>query len=228
LRLEGTYSIGTGPINLEIPAENWKEKRLQARKLHRIIGLVLLIPFFGWALTGFVFFVKPGYAGAYEILRVKTYPLATIAPIAPEPAWREIRYFRTILGDHLLVRTDNGWENLDPTTRQPRAIPQEAQLKRLLSDAFSINPSRYGSVLTVSGDRATTSTGVQLTLDWNSMSLQQSGLDTNRIDRLYKIHYLQWTGIKSLDRVLGFTGIFLILTLSGLGAWIAFIGNPRR
>jgi hypothetical protein len=195
---------------------------LQARKLHRIIGLVLLIPFFGWALTGLVFFLKPGYEGAYEILRVKTYPLTALAPMAPDPAWREIRYFRTILGDHLLVRTDKGWENLDPTTKQPRAIPQEAQLKQLLSDAFSVNQSRYGSVLAVRGETATTNTGVELTLDWNSMSLQQRGLDTNRIDRLYKIHYLQWTGIKSLDRVLGFIGVFLIMTLSVLGAWIAF------
>jgi hypothetical protein len=77
-------------------------------------------------------------------------------------------------------------------------------------------------VLAVRGETATTNTGVELTLDWNSMSLQQRGMDTNRIDRLYKIHYLQWTGIKSLDRVLGFIGIFLIMTLSVLGAWIAF------
>jgi hypothetical protein len=195
---------------------------LQARKLHRIIGLVLLIPFFGWALTGLVFFLKPGYERAYEILRVKTYPLATVAPIAPDPAWREIRYFRTILGDHLLVRTDKGWENLDPTTKQPRPIPQETQFKQLLGDAFSVNRARYGTVLTVRDEMATTNTGVEVTLDWNSMSLQQRGLDTNRIDRLYKIHYLQWTGVKSLDRVLGFLGIFLIMTLSVLGAWIAF------
>ena len=41
---------------------------MRARILHRIIGIALLLPFFGWAITGMVFFIKPGYAGAYEIL----------------------------------------------------------------------------------------------------------------------------------------------------------------
>jgi len=201
---------------------------MRARKLHRIIGLILLIPFFCWAFTGLVFFLKPGYEGAYELLRVRTYPLSALAPITPDAGWREIRYFRSVLGNHLLVRTENGWENLDPTTKQPRVIPQEAEIRRLIDDAFSVNPARYGSVVTIAGATATTSTGVEVTLDWNSMSLQQRGSDTNWIDRLYKIHYLQWTGIKSLDRVLGFVGIVLIVTLSTLGAWIAFIENPKR
>lgn len=54
------------------------------------------------------------------------------------------------------------------------------------------------------------------------MSLQQRGSDTRRIDLLYRIHYLQWTGIKILDKVLGFTGLALVLTLTALGAWLAF------
>src|SRR5215813_10485749 len=195
---------------------------MRARKLHRIIGLVLFIPFFGCALTRLVFFLKPGYERAYELLGVKTYPFTAVAPIMPDPAWREIRYFKTVLGDHLLVRTEKGWEQLDPTTKQPRPIPQESEIRRLFNDAFAVNPLRYGSVASIAGETATTNTGVEVTLDWNSMSLQQRGLDTNRIDRLYKIHYLQWTGIKSVDRVLGFTSIVLILTLSLLGAWIAF------
>jgi uncharacterized iron-regulated membrane protein len=41
---------------------------MRVRNLHRIIGIALLLPFFGWAITGMVFFIKPGYAGAYEIL----------------------------------------------------------------------------------------------------------------------------------------------------------------
>jgi hypothetical protein len=195
---------------------------MRARKLHRIIGLVLLIPFFAWALTGLVFFLKPGYEGAYELLRMKTYPLASVAPITADPTWREIRYFRTVLGDHLLVRTDKGWTQLDPITKQVKGPPSEAEIRQLLKDAFSMNPQRYGNVASVAGEAATTDTGVEVTLDWQGMSLQQRGKDTDRIDRLYKIHYLQWTGIKSVDRVVGFIGIVLIMTLSGLGAWIAF------
>ena len=66
------------------------------------------------------------------------------------------------------------------------------------------------------------STGVVVAIDWNRMSLQQTGTDTKWIDRLYRIHYLQWTGVKSIDRILGFAGITLVLVLTGLGACLAF------
>lgn len=46
---------------------------MKTRKLHRVIGLVMLLPLFGWAITGFIFFLKPGYEGAYELLQLKTY-----------------------------------------------------------------------------------------------------------------------------------------------------------
>jgi hypothetical protein len=59
-------------------------------------------------------------------------------------------------------------------------------------------------------------------LDWNKLSLFQRGKDTDRIDLLYKIHYLQWTGIKPLDKVLGMLGILLVLALSALGARLLF------
>jgi hypothetical protein len=39
---------------------------------------------------------------------------------------------------------------------------------------------------------------------------------------LYRIHYLQWTGIKSVDQVLGVVGILLIVALSLLGARLFF------
>ena len=81
---------------------------MKTRKLHRVIGLVMLLPLFGWALTGFIFFVKPGYEGAYELLQPKTYPMGDekIA-VTPDASWLEFRCFKTILGNHLLVRTDN-------------------------------------------------------------------------------------------------------------------------
>jgi len=192
------------------------------RSVHRFVGVLLLLPFLGWALTGLVFFIKPGYEGAYEILSVKTYPINTQLPIGPEPGWQELRYLRTILGDHLLVRTRSGWVNLNPTTHQPTSAPSEEQLRTLLSDAFSVNPARYGEISTVSENKVTTSTGVEVALDWNRMSLQQKGRDTDRIEWLYRIHYLQWTGVKSVDRVVGMLGIALVLLLTVLGAVLAF------
>jgi hypothetical protein len=194
---------------------------MRIRSLHRILGIVLLLPFFGWALTGLVFFIKPGYEHAYEILTPKTYPINTQLPISPEPGWQEVRYLRTILGDHLLVRTREGWTNLNPENNQVRNPPTDEEIRRLLKDAFSLNPGRYGDVTSVNGNTITTNTGVEVTLDWNRMSLQQRGKDTARIDLLYRIHYLQWTGMKNVDRVVGFVGIVLVLTLTTLGAWLA-------
>ena len=191
---------------------------MKTRKLHRIIGLVMLLPLFGWAVTGFVFFVKPGYEGAYELLQLKTYPLdGEKFALTAEPSWLEFRCIKTVLGNHLLVRTAQGWQHLDPATLAVRAKPTDGEIKTLLQDAFSANPERYGQVSTIEGATATTTTNVRVALNWNRMSLQQTGNDTDRIDLLYKIHYLQWTGMKWLDKILGMLGLALIVALSILG-----------
>ena len=198
------------------------------RSSHRVLGLVMLLPLFGWAITGLVFFLKPGYEGAYELLQLKTYPLEQPFAVTPNPAWLEIRCVRTILGNHLLVRTKEGWKQLDPSLMTARAKPGEAEISKLLQDAFTANPSRYGIVATINGNTITTSTNVKVTLDWNRLSVQQRGPDTDRIDRLYKVHYLQWTGIKSVDKVFGLVGLALLVTLSILGLMLAFNLNVNR
>jgi hypothetical protein len=194
---------------------------MKARTLHRCVGVVLILPFLGWAITGFIFFLKPGYAGAYEILTPKTYPLTGAASISPQSDWLEYRYFRTVLGDHLIARTDKGWMNLNLTDLQPRSGPTQSEIEILLKDAFTANPQRYGNISSISGNTAKTNTGVEVTVDWNNLSLQQRGKDTERIDLLYTIHYLQWTGIKSVDKALGLIGLTLVLLLTMLGAWLA-------
>jgi hypothetical protein len=45
---------------------------------------------------------------------------------------------------------------------------------------------------------------------------------SHRIDLLHRIHYLQWTGVRTLDKVLGLAGILLVIALSVLGVRIAF------
>jgi hypothetical protein len=84
------------------------------RKLHRLAGIVMLLPFLGWAVTGIVFFTKPGYGAAYDAPPIKAYSLDEPIAVRADPAWREVRYLRTILGPHLLVRTGTGWRQLDP------------------------------------------------------------------------------------------------------------------
>jgi len=198
---------------------------MRTRTVNRVIGIILLIPFVGWAITGLVFFIKPGYTGAYEVLTPKFYPINNQVLIGENPNWLEVRYLRTILGDHLLVRTESGWMNLNPNDKRPRSAATDDETRRLVQDAFSMNPKRYGQIVSVNGNTVTTDTGVVVTIDWNRMSLQQTGKDTKWIDSLYRIHYLQWTGVRSIDRVVGLTGITLVLILTGLGASLAFRRN---
>jgi hypothetical protein len=197
---------------------------MRARTLHKYIGVVLLVPFFGWAITGLVFFIKPGYAGAYEILTPKTYPLEKAEPVVADPGWVEFRYFRTVLGDHLIARTDKGWVHLDPRNKQPRSFPTESEMRLLVKDAFSVNLRRYGDIVNISGDTIQTDTNVVVKLDWSRLSFQQKGKDTQRIDMLYKIHYLQWSGVETIDKVLGITGLLLIVILTSLGVWLVIKG----
>lgn len=177
----------------------------------------MLLPLFGWAITGFIFFLKPGYQGAYELLTIKTYPIDEPININPKLNWLEVKYFKTILGNHLLVKTSEGWQHLDPITLSVKQMPTENEIKALVIDAFSLNPNRYGQILSISKQAVVTDTSVTVSLDWNRLSLQQTGKDTSFIDSLYKIHYLQWTGIKLLDQILGLLGLILIIFLSSLG-----------
>ena len=195
---------------------------MSVRLVHRIIGIVLLLPLLGWAITGAFFFIKPGYGGAYEVLAVKTYPLEGGEVVRPQAGWREARMVRTILGTHLLAHTEAGWRNLDPSSLQPAAIPGDEAMQRLLHDAFTANPDRYGKIVRLVDRTVTTDTGVEIVLDWSRLTLQQHGKDTARFDTLYKVHYLQWTGNKTADKFVGAIGLILLVTLTVIGARLAF------
>ena len=194
-----------------------------------IVGLVLILPICGWALTGFVFFVKPGYGPAYGGLRVREYALLGSPAPQPRSDWLEMKLVRTVLGDHLLVRGESGSAQLDPATGSARELPDENTIRRLIDDAIAQERSRYGEIARVvrqTGDSPSasieTTTGVSIDLDWATLSLQQSGKDTRRIDALYRVHYLQWTGIQAVDRVLGVVGLASLVVLAFFGLRLAF------
>ncbi len=194
---------------------------INPQRLHKFIGLTLFLPFLGWIVTAFIFYFKPGYDEAYASLHFKSYPLETVVILPANPEWLEVRYFRTILGNHLCVRTAAGWSQRDPVTLESRPQPAEEHLRALLADAFSSNPDRYGSVASISMDTIMTTTGVRVTMNWERMSLSQRGEDTDWIDLMYRVHYLQWTGIEMIDKILGPLGLLLIFTLSLLGIKLA-------
>jgi hypothetical protein len=202
------------------------------RRVHRLLGLVLLLPLLGWSATGLVFFLKPGYAAAYGTLRVVDYPLdGSLDRLAAVPEGAlEARWLRSVLGDHLLVRLPSGSEHLDAGGKR-FPLPGEASLRSLLEDAIRQDAARYGAIESLGRDEAgasataRTTTGVALDLDWATLSMRQTGRDTRSIDALYRIHYLQWTGIAPVDRALGLLGLGSLVALAALGVRLAFVSR---
>lgn len=184
-------------------------------KIHAYLGLTLVLPLFVWAVTGLVFLLKPGYEQAYEQLSVVQAPYSSSIHVRPRAHWQQLRFVQSPLGEHLLVTTVAGKTlHLHPTTLRRLPNPTDEQLAVLFSAATSHNRSRYGELVTVERDgplsRMMTSTEVQLNLDWHTMALEQSGDDTRLIDRLYRLHYLQWSPSPRLN------GAMVLLALAGL------------
>lgn len=193
------------------------KSNIALRKVHTVVGLILLLPFLGWVLTGAVFLFKPGYDGAYEKINLKFYPVEHRNISLPENAWLEIRLLKTVLGEHLLVKSDGEWQQLNTATFELRAKPSEQAQRQLLMEAISQNHERYGSLERREGDVFITSTGVELRLNWNTLTVHQMGNDTKLIKLLYKIHYLQWLGHEGANKVMGISGLFLLLVLALYG-----------
>ncbi len=199
--------------------------RLNYRQLHKVLGLLLLVPLLGWALTGAVFILQPGYAAAYAELSPKRYPLTAAAAITPQPNWLEFKVLHTILGEHLLVHTPLGWQQLDPSTMLTLGPPQAAELAALVADAITVDEARYGQVLAVHGSQVVTSTGVKIDVDWSSLSLRQQGQDTRLIDTLYKIHYLQWWGHQPANTVFAVVALLCVVALVIYGVLVYWHGR---
>jgi hypothetical protein len=190
---------------------------MPVRRAHRVLGVLLFLPFLGWAASGLVFFLKPGYGPAYASLELLREPL-------PPPAgtgWLEERRVHTRLGEHLLVKTNEGWQHLHADTLQPWPRPSADELRPLIAEAIAADTRRYGAVASVEGDSFVTTTGARIELDWKTLQLSQRGRDTDRIDAIYRVHYLQWTGLKAVDKLLGLLGLGGVAALALLGLWIA-------
>lgn len=187
-------------------------------RLHAYMGLILLLPLFIWVVTGVVFLLKPGYQSAYERLTVKAHPIEKTFVLPSSEKWLEARYLRTILGWHLLVRDASGEpRHLHPQTYEAWSVPILEMVKVLLNDSIAHNPERYGEIKSVErrGDTylATTTTNVQLTLDWLTLNLSQKGTDSRFISRLYRLHYLQWTPSPILNLILALGALGLLLAM---------------
>ncbi len=186
------------------------------------MGLVMLLPFIAWVITGIFFFFKPGYKEAYQLLPIKTYPLSQLIQLPDSQDWLEVRQLNTILGHHVLVRNEQGWQPLTTTDFKTIKQPTAEEVRTLVSDSITNNSSRYGDIADINDLKVTTDTGVEINLNWQQMTLRQYGKDTDFINKLYDIHYLRWTGNTAIDQYLGVIGLMLVLLLAVVGTVMTF------
>lgn len=200
---------------------------MRNRRLHRLLAVLLLLPFIAWASTGIFFLVRPAYEAAYEPLLIKSYALQDAAVLPENIVVLESRNIRSILGEHILVRSQGQWQHFNRETGQNFALPSEERVRILVDDAMSQNRPRYGEIISVQGMSINTSTGVEIILNWDTLSLAQMGRDTRWINKVYDIHYLRWTGIAWLDQLLGLLGLGLLILMTATGARMLFSRSHR-
>jgi uncharacterized iron-regulated membrane protein len=193
-------------------------------KVHRWLAIVLAALLIVWSLTGLLFHLKPGWSRAYDMLSVERHdrPLAieTLKPVAAihtvdgAPIVK-LELFDSAKGPLYRARTQAGSALFDAMTGEQLLLSQE-DAWLLAKDAISRSDERaaYGEPV----ERITTNDTIKLVMSGgpvllvgrNDARISQRGADTDRIDWLYRMHYLQFTGNHTVDRALAIVGLLLI------------------
>lgn len=174
-------------------------------KVHRWLALLLVVLLVVWSLTGVLFHLKPGWSRAYDMLSAERGSTETLD---------------TVLGP--LVRT-NGRLAAPLTEVQAQALAADAV-------ARSAHASEYGRLeraVALDHELRLEYAGATVTIDRDTAQIAQTGADTRRIDWLYRMHYLQWTGNRTVDKVLAIAGLALIWAVMIPGL-ILFAQRLRR
>lgn len=211
-------------------------------RVHRWLAIVLVALLVAWSITGLLFHLKPGWARAYDMLSVERrdralpidelQPLPAVQPSTGSGSLQRIELFDTALGPLYRVRTSAGTELVDARTGERRSPLGEVDVRTLAADAVarSAHGAGYGELVdVVLGEqvaRVRFSTGAVVEVGRHDARLSQRGPDTDRIDWLYRMHYLQWTGNKAVDRVLAVVGLVLIWAVMIPGL-VLFVRNLR-
>ena len=156
--------------------------------VHRWCAIVLVALLVVWSVSGLLFHLKPGWDRAYDMLSVDRAKTETL---------------ETAIG---------------PLTRSKGKLAAPLSVgdaEKLARDALDRSAYRaaYGEVRRVTSDDASVTLECEharVRIDRGSARVSQRGADTERIDWLYRLHYLQWTGNATLDKVLAFAGLLLI------------------
>lgn len=223
------------------------------RAVHRLAGLVLVVPLVLWIGTGLLFHVKPGWDEAYESLA---------APVPGPLPWEQVVFSPAILkarglldpGPVALAPHPSGliaWFGLregrpaavDGTSGEPIPPASEgaARAFALAAVAASRHAKSYGTI--VSAETAThrsiltgvenpallfwTSGGKRVLVDRVTGEVSQTGDLNGRIDRLYRIHYLQWTPWKPVNVGLVLAASLIVILLAASGVRLA-VTRPSR
>ncbi len=206
-------------------------------KAHRWLAILLVVLLAVWSVTGLLFHLKPGWSRAYDMLSPERggplHPGKLAAPSVVGDDVTSLELIDTALGPLYRVSTAAGGALYDAQTGARRSPLPLADAKALALDAISRSrhASDYGQLETadVRGDSAVIafSGGATVEVGLSDARMSQRGGDTDRIDWLYRIHYLQWTGNKTIDRAFAIFGLALIwaVVIPGL---VLFVRRLRR
>ena len=226
---------------------------IPAPTIHRLAGAGLVLPLVLWIGTGLLFHVKPGWDEAYESLaapppglppweRVVFSPAALKArglldagpvALAAHPSGL-VAYFGSRDGRAAAVDGTSG----DPI---PPASDGVARAFALAAISASRHAASYGTILStepavhrspLTGTEAPaflflTSGGKRVLVDRVTGEVGQSGALNDRIDLLYRIHYLQWTPWRPVNVGLVLGASLLVLLLAASGLRFLFSPSPR-
>jgi hypothetical protein len=223
------------------------------RRLHRLLGLVLVLPLVLWIATGLLFHVKHRYGEAYERLvvphdqevdwsRARLSPAEVIerglarAPLAlaVHPSGR-VAYFGALGDSPVAIDASNG-EAIEPATDDVARAWLSAAL------ASSPNAARYGDEIAHdSANERSSLTGVldpcfvartsgtkTVTIDRLTGEIRQTGALNDFIDATYKVHYLQWTPWEPLNIALVLLSIPVAFLLAFTGVRMALDKGRAR
>ena len=194
------------------------------RRLHRWLAIGLVVPLIVWSITGLLFHLKPGWARAYDMLdvaradaKLNVTNLGPLEVAIGGETLQRLEVFDTAIGPLARVTTTaNASALYDATTGARRSPLSPDEARALTVDAIARSPHRadYGQPASVTSTddtvRVTLSGGAVVEVGRSDARLSQRGPDTDRIDWLYRIHYMQWTGNHAVDRVLAVLALALI------------------
>ncbi len=209
-------------------------------KAHRWLAIGLVALLVVWSVTGLLFHLKPGWDRAYDQLSVErgdtTLPLQQLIPMTSlgSPSIGRIELFDTVLGPLYRLRTSTGTELVDARTGRPRTL-DVSDARALVADAVARSPhhAAYGEIANVAvadaTARVTFAAGPIVEIGLHDARVSQRGRDTDRIDWLYRIHYLQWTGNPTFDRAFAIFGLVLIwaVMIPGIVLFVRRFRRPR-